>query len=116
MKILLVEDESSCRIATTMVLEHLGWTVEAVVSGEAALARFDENEHQLLVTDLGLPGLSGQDLAIELKRKSPTTPVVVYTGAVHAHLESVDAVIPKPASIGDFRKILASLTKAETLA
>ena len=108
-KILLVEDDSSCRIATAMVLEYLGHSVEAVASGDEALAHFDQGLHQIVVTDLVMPGLSGRELAAELKRRSPATPIVVYSGAVEATREGVDALITKPASIAQFQETLASV-------
>jgi CheY-like chemotaxis protein len=113
-KILLVEDESSCRIATVMLLQHLGCSVDAVASGKEALARFDPATHQIVVTDQEMPGLLGQDLAAMLKRKSPATPVVMYTGAVNANLECVDALITKPGSITDFREMLSRLAKSSS--
>jgi CheY-like chemotaxis protein len=112
MKILLVEDESSCRIATSMLLQYLGHSVDAAASGEEALARFDRGLHQLVVTDLVMPGLSGQDVAAEIKRKSSSTPVVMYTGTAVTNLEWVDALITKPASIADFRETLSMLSKS----
>jgi CheY-like chemotaxis protein len=108
-KVLLVDDETSCRSATAMLLEHLGCSVDAVASGEEALAHFDPRLHQLVITDLLMPGISGEDVAAEIKRRSSTTPVLVYTGTTISELRGVEAVIAKPGSIDDFRKALAAV-------
>jgi len=90
-----------------MLLQHLGHSVGEVASGADALARFDNGLHQLVVTDLLMSGLSGQDVAAEIQRRSPTTPIVMYTGTATANPEWVDALITKPASTADFRETQA---------
>jgi CheY-like chemotaxis protein len=107
--ILFVEDQPSCRTATVMLLQHLGYSLDAVATGEEALTCFDPDRHKIVITDLLMPGMSGEDLAIEIKRRAPSTPIVVYTGTGVVELQGVDAVIAKPASIDDFRKTLAEL-------
>jgi len=113
-RILFVEDQASCRTATTMLLEHLGHSVDTVASGEEALACFDPSLHQVVITDLLMPGMSGEDVAVEIKRRSPTTPVAVYTGTAFAKLKGTDAVIAKPASVDDFRNTLSALRGSST--
>lgn len=113
-KILLADDEPSCRIATAMLLEHLGFAVEAVANGDQALARFEEGVHEIVITDEHMPGLSGRDLATALKRRSPSTPVVMYTASVHLTLDCADAWIVKPASISDFRETLSAVIRPRT--
>jgi signal transduction histidine kinase/DNA-binding response OmpR family regulator len=80
-RVLFVEDEVVLRMSTTDMLERLGCSVSGVGSGEAALdllarqAGFD-----LLLTDVGLPGMSGEDLAAEVREKYPNLPVVIASG------------------------------------
>ena len=80
-RILLVEDEVVLRMSTTDMLERLDCVVSGVGSGEQALellargATFD-----LLLTDLGLPGMSGEQLAAEIRRRHPGLPVVIASG------------------------------------
>jgi FixJ family two-component response regulator len=107
--LLLVDDEEACRVATTLLLRHLGYEVQGAASAEEALAVFDPARHELVVTDNRMPGMSGTELAAELKRRAPSTPIVLYSGWPNTSLGSVDALITKPASIGDFRQTLARL-------
>jgi DNA-binding NtrC family response regulator len=108
-KILLVEDDASCRTATEIVLKYLGYSAQGVASAEEALTCFDRSVHRVVLTDVHLPDRSGEELAAELKRRSPTTPVIIYTGSVEVDIEHMDALLSKPASIESFRKTLSRL-------
>ena len=76
--ILVVEDEM--RIARTLrdFLEVAGFAVTTVGDGESALASARGHRPDLVVLDLGLPGMDGLDVARELRRTS-TTPIVMLT-------------------------------------
>lgn len=79
--VLLVEDEVLLRMSTTDMLERLGCSVSAVGSGEAALELLSQSDvFDLLVTDLGLPGMSGEDLALKVRERFPKLPVVIASG------------------------------------
>jgi two-component system alkaline phosphatase synthesis response regulator PhoP len=77
-RILVVEDEM--RIARTLrdFLEVAGFEVTVVGDGAAALASARGDRPDLVVLDLGLPGMDGLDVARELRRTS-TTPIVMLT-------------------------------------
>src|SRR5262249_35618214 len=80
-RVLLVEDEVVLRMSTTDMLEQLGCYVAGVGTGEQALdllAR--DGSFNLLVTDLGLPGMSGEELAAQVRRIYPRLPVVIASG------------------------------------
>jgi signal transduction histidine kinase/DNA-binding response OmpR family regulator/CHASE3 domain sensor protein len=80
-RVLLVEDEVLLRLSVADMLERLGCSVESAGSAEQALeilardASFD-----LLLTDLGLPGMSGEELAAEAERRYGKLPVVIASG------------------------------------
>lgn len=78
--VLLVEDEVVLRMSTTDMLERLDCSVVAVGSGEEALKLLPEAGFDLLVTDLGLPGMSGTELAAQARRQLPELPVVIASG------------------------------------
>ena len=79
--LLFVDDEESLRRPTAERLAERGFEVVEAGSGEQALellargATFD-----LLLTDLGLPGMSGEQLAAEIRRRHPGLPVVIASG------------------------------------
>lgn len=80
-RVLLVEDEVLLRMSTTDMLEQLGCSVEGVGSGEAALELLaGDGRYDLLVTDVGLPGMTGEELAAQVRRQYPSLPVVIASG------------------------------------
>lgn len=80
-RVLLVEDEVVLRMSTTDMLEQLGCFVSGVGSGEQALELLTRGgAFDLLLTDLGLPGMSGEELASEARRRFPRLPVVIASG------------------------------------
>jgi CheY-like chemotaxis protein len=80
-RVLLVEDEVVLRMSTTDMLEQLGCFVSGVGSGEQALELLTRGgSFDLLLTDLGLPGMSGEELASEARRRFPRLPVVIASG------------------------------------
>jgi signal transduction histidine kinase/DNA-binding response OmpR family regulator len=80
-RVLLVEDEVLLRMSTTDMLERLGCSVAGVGSGEAALELLaQEGRYDLLMTDVGLPGMSGEELAVKVREHFPSLPVVIASG------------------------------------
>jgi signal transduction histidine kinase/CheY-like chemotaxis protein/CHASE3 domain sensor protein len=80
-RVLLVEDEVVLRMSTADMLERLDCFVAAVGSGEEALKLLSNGSaFDLLLTDLGLPGMSGEELAAEVRRRHPRLPVVIASG------------------------------------
>jgi hypothetical protein len=80
--ILLVEDVEGLRTLATRILESAGYTVLLAANGEEALLvleRYKEPVH-LLVTDVVMPGISGQNLAKRLDRTAPGTKVLYMSG------------------------------------
>jgi CheY-like chemotaxis protein len=112
MRILLVEDDPACQLSTAMVLRHLGYNVVTADRAEEGLARFDPELHDLVVTDNRMPGMSGVELATQLKRRSPATPVVIYSGCPEADRGAADAFLAKPGSVEEFQMVLSALRVA----
>jgi DNA-binding NtrC family response regulator len=75
--VLLVEDEGPLRELIARHLTKRGHTVTAVGSAEDAL---EEAEHDVLLSDISLPGLSGIDLLRALKERTPELEAIVITG------------------------------------
>ena len=77
-RILVVEDEMQIARNLRDYLEVAGFEVTVVGDGSAALASARGDRPDLVVLDLGLPGMDGLDVARELRRTS-TTPIVMLT-------------------------------------
>ena len=77
-RILLIEDEESLGEALEYQLGREGYAVERATNGAEGLARFKTAGADLLLLDLMLPGLSGEDICKEI-RKSSSVPIIMLT-------------------------------------
>jgi len=101
-KVLVVEDDEMVRDYAQAVLSSLGYEALAVGDGSAALRVLDEERDiRLLLTDVGLPGMSGPALAAEARRRKPGLPVLFASGSVDSAgradpIPEGEAVLAKP--------------------
>ncbi|WP_420244108.1 PAS domain S-box protein [Roseiterribacter gracilis] len=84
--VLLVEDDSSVRLLISEVLRELGYASLEASDGQAALPMLESNARlDLMITDVGLPGLNGRQLAEIARQHRPDLKVLFVTGyAEHA--------------------------------
>ncbi|WP_047301344.1 response regulator [Pseudomonas fluorescens] len=104
--ILVVEDDAIVRMLIVDVLEELDYKVlEADGSEQALEILVDTTRHiDLMMTDVGLPGMDGRELALEARKMRPELPILFASG----YAESIDVpdgmhVIGKPFSIDELR-------------
>lgn len=82
-KVLVVEGDEMVRDYAQLVLSALGYESVTAGDGSTALRVLDENRDiGLLLTDIGLPGMSGPALAEEARRRRPGLPVLFASGSV----------------------------------
>jgi len=79
-RVLLVDDDEDIRITTRAVLKRGGYNVTAVSNGEAALEAEREHRFPVVVTDLRMPGMSGDELIVRMRAEFPETSLIVLTG------------------------------------
>ena len=75
----VVDDNESVRESLPDLLRFSGFAVEAFDSAEAFLGSASVGETSCLVLDVGLPGMSGPDLQLELTRRGLVIPIVFIT-------------------------------------
>jgi CheY-like chemotaxis protein len=101
-RVLLVEDDDDNRELMGEVLEAAGFAVASAASGAEALERLGRGGIDVVVTDVGMPGMGGLELARAAKEIAAAVPVVVVTGwaeredIARARGHEVDAVLVKP--------------------
>jgi PAS domain S-box-containing protein len=99
LRVLAVEDEPEVLDLVRAMLAHAGHEVLTAASGREALAQFAREGVDLVITDLGMPGMTGLVLAAELKQRRPV-PIVLLTGwaddLAPAAAPHVDVVLAKP--------------------
>jgi DNA-binding response OmpR family regulator len=114
--ILLVDDEDSVQKLLTYPLERDGFRVVHALDGEEALARFAEEDIDLVVLDLMLPKLDGLEVCKRIRSES-SVPIIMLT-ARDDELDKVlglelgaDDYITKPFSIREFRSRVKALLR-----
>lgn len=113
-RVLLVDDDENIRSVISDMLDLLGHQVMAAPCGEDALKLFQKNDFDLVITDLGMPGISGWDVTRACKDLKPRVPVIMISGWGNQIDEDMisqsrlDGVLAKPF---EMNKIKAMLNK-----
>jgi DNA-binding NtrC family response regulator len=90
-KLLVVDDEKNIREGLADFLTMDGYTVENAADGDAGLKRFQKGDIDLVITDLRMPGLNGEELLKRIVSETPGIPVIVLTG--HGTVENAVAAM-----------------------
>jgi len=102
LRVLVVDDDQAIREALSRTLEKFGYEVVLAEDGQSGLDRLRESEIHVLLADLQMPKLSGQELLKAAKAIAPDVEVIVITGhgtvedAVEAMKEGAYDFITKP--------------------
>jgi two-component system response regulator RegX3 len=78
-RILVVEDEPAIRRGLLDLFAHHGFAADGAATGEEGLRAALQGEHELLVLDLMLPGLSGFDVCERVRAQHPRVPILMLT-------------------------------------
>jgi len=108
LRIVLVEDEDEIRDSTAMLLRHLGHEVLEAVDAEQALTLISAAS-DVLITDVVLPGMSGDLLAAQARTLAPGIQIVFATGKGEVHNWPDAVVLRKPY---DLKALMAALERA----
>jgi CheY-like chemotaxis protein len=81
-RILLVDDNRNGLLARKSVLEEHGYEVRAHSLPLEALADFQEQSYDLVVTDYRMPRMTGSQLIVEIRALKPNLPIVLVSGVV----------------------------------
>ena len=79
-KVLVVDDDPVVRKSFDRVLSSKGYAVITAENGEEALRKLNEEKYDIVYTDIRMPGMSGLEVAEQVKARQPWTPVVIITG------------------------------------
>lgn len=119
--ILLVDDDKDLREFLYQHLLHCGHSVLQAGSGPEATERFRHhmNDIDILVTDIVMPGYSGDQLAVQLAEKKPGLPVLFISGNAPNQVQSVvplvegDNFLRKPFSLETLERAIAKLLRGQ---
>ena len=124
LRILCCDDEPMIRQLLTDCLSLQKHDVSVAEGGEQGLEMFRaalqaNQPYEVVITDLGMPGIDGQAVTRAIKAQSPKTPVVMMTGWGTLMKEDgetnfqADALIPKPPRINELNDLLLKITGRE---
>jgi signal transduction histidine kinase/CheY-like chemotaxis protein len=111
-RLLIIDDEAPIRDLLAEMLIQQGHEVFTASGGKEGLEIFKDQMPDLVITDLGMPEISGWDVATAVKAVNPSTSVILMTGwgitldKDKARKKGVDVVVAKPFQIGEMQKVL----------
>jgi CheY-like chemotaxis protein len=109
--VLVVDDTDVNRITTKWFLSSFGYAVVCARSAEDALAIFNPDIHDAVVTDNSMPCMSGSEMAHIIKLRSPSTPVLMVSGSPPEDRSRLDFVAQKPVHLMVLKNALDALLK-----
>lgn len=107
--ILVIDDEEAVRSVLTRMLTQVHHQVTVAKDGTEGIRLFQQNQFDLVLTDLGMPGVSGWEVCERIKKMSPSIPVGMITGwgfevdEKRKQAAGLDFIITKPF---DFNQII----------
>jgi two-component system, NtrC family, response regulator AtoC len=111
--VLVVDDEPRMRQVLATALKELGYEALTAADGAAALEQVEADTVDLVLSDLRMPGMSGHELLLELRRRAPDVPVVLMTAystvkdAVQAIKDGAFDYIGKPFEMDELETTIA---------
>jgi len=115
--ILIVDDEECVRELLVDILESEGYEVTTAENGEQALAEFEDKRFKAVFTDVGMPGMSGWELARAIRERDNAIPLAVITGwgesvsSNDQEVARVNWVVSKPFSVDRISEIAMEVAK-----
>ncbi|MCG3176704.1 MAG: Transcriptional regulatory protein FixJ [Candidatus Omnitrophica bacterium] len=112
MKLAYIEDDADARSLFAGRFRTDGWTCDEYGSAEEALPNIGPGSHDVLVTDIRLPGLNGVEFLLELRRRDVHTPCVLITafGSLGLMKQAVNSaanyLLEKPFAYADLRRVI----------
>jgi CheY-like chemotaxis protein len=118
LSILVVDDDEQIREVLSDMLSLDGHTATRCKDGYEALKKIESEKYDMVVTDLGMPGMSGLDLAGIVHEKNPTIPIAMITGwgmqldHDEMAIKGIKTVLSKPFHLKDVKAMVSELTGA----
>ncbi len=121
MDFLVIDDDKTFRDATCFVIEDEGHYAEGAATGQIGLQQLKEENYDAVLLDMNLGAENGLDVLVEIQKRSPDLPVVMFTaeGSVKAAVEAMrrGAVdfLEKPFRRDQFHTVLTRLQRFRQL-
>lgn len=111
-RILVVDDEENARIGLSRILAQEGFGVDSVSNGFEALNYLRQQDTDVIISDINMPGMNGITFLRELNRQFPESNVIMITayGEVESYIEAMNLgafeYLNKPVNVEELLSIL----------
>ena len=112
-RLLIIDDDAEVRYTLRAALARDGLQIDEAETGEAGLARLDEESYDFVLLDHRLPDIEGLDLVLDIRRRQPHVLVVMMTAygtrrtAVEAIRRGAYDFFTKPIKLDELRVVMA---------
>ena len=118
--VLIVEDSQDVRNVMAEVVSLFGYDVSVAADGLEAWRKLASSSYDLIITDMGMPKMGGEDLVKKMRQSGIETPVILIAG-VHIQKEKYNddtltncRFVQKPFTIEDIEQAISGYLKAES--
>jgi len=94
--ILIVDDDQTIRDVLQLSLEHRGYSVDTADNGQQAIINFVTHKYDLVITDIEMPVMGGNELCKTINQHSPDIPIIAITGMSSKAAAPFQKVYQKP--------------------
>jgi CheY-like chemotaxis protein len=118
LRILIVEDDALVRDVITMFLRGDRHELSVAANGQEGLDQFRAAPFDLVLTDRAMPEMTGEQLAVAIKKLNPSCPIILLTGfgdmlmTKQGPPEGVDLIVSKPFTLDNLREAVEKATSS----
>lgn len=116
-KLLLVDDEESIQIVYREEFEDEGYQVISAIDGTVGLEKFREEEPDLVILDIQMPGINGVEVLRQMKMLRPTVPVILSSAYQEFKRDlgtwASDEYVVKSGNLDELKKAVRTLLGEE---
>ena len=112
LRVLYVEDEAIIALSSKKIIEALGHKCDIELSGEKALISLDKKKYDVIITDIGMPGMNGWQLAAAVKNKfGDAIKIIIASGwninEKELKRHEIDYCLTKPYTKEEIKKVFS---------
>lgn len=114
-KVLIIEDDVDVHLGWAVFLRHHGYHVLSAVNGRQGMEYIESEQPDIVLLDLGLPGMHGFRILYEMRLRGLASRVVVITASsseetdLRAQYEGADVVLAKPVNLHSLVPVIDEL-------
>lgn len=117
--VLIVEDSLDVRSVMAEIVSLFGYDVSVAEDGLEALRKLASHTYDLIITDMGMPRMGGEDLVRNMRQGGIETPVILIAGVDIQRRKLIEdsltncSFVQKPFIIEDIKEVISELLKID---